>query len=141
MVWLTETPGCAANYGSNAFQIARFRVREHLYHLRDHGTFKSQTYDCGCNRTERILQAEEQILERVVTPDITTCQLVAEVGVSQFVVHRILKEQGLRPYHVQKVQVLEAAHFPRRVIYCEWSLQLWLNVVDVLTGGFVPFDF
>ena len=36
--------------------------------------------------------------------------------------HHTLKEQGLRPYHVQKVQALESADFPRRVKYCEWLL-------------------
>ena len=65
-----------------------------LYGLREdlhHGTrsprswyLQLQTHDRGRNRTERILQAGEQILEE---PDIT------EVGVSQFVVHRTLKEQ------------------------------------------------
>ena len=48
-------------------------------HLRDHGTFKPKTHD----RTERILQAEEQILERVEEePDISS-----------------LKERGTDPYH------------------------------------------
>ena len=47
------------NCGSNAFQIARFRVREHF---QDYSTFKPQTHDRGRDRTERILQAEEQIL-------------------------------------------------------------------------------
>ena len=42
--------------------------------------------------------------------------LAAEVGVSQFVLHRTSKEQGIHPYHVQKVQALEPADFPRRVI-------------------------
>ena len=34
-----------------------------VQHLRDHGTFKPQTQDRGRFRTERILEAEEQILE------------------------------------------------------------------------------
>ena len=37
--------------------------------------------------------------------------------------HRALKEQGLHPYHVQKVQALDLAGFKRRVIYCKWLLQ------------------
>ncbi|KAJ3666783.1 hypothetical protein Zmor_002214 [Zophobas morio] len=62
--------------------------------------------------TERILQAEEQILKPVERePDIITRRLAAEVRVSQFLVHRTLKEQGLHPYHVQKVQALEPADF------------------------------
>ena len=78
-----------------------------VQHFRDNGTFKPQTHNRGRDRTERILQAEEQILERVEEePDISTRRLAADVGVSQIVVHRTLKEQGLYPYHVQKVQAL-----------------------------------
>ena len=36
-----------------------------VQHLRDHGTFKPQSHDRGRDRTERILQAEEEILEYV----------------------------------------------------------------------------
>ncbi|KAJ3666799.1 hypothetical protein Zmor_002230 [Zophobas morio] len=44
-----------------------------VQHLRDHGTFKPQTQDLSRGRTERILQAEEQILERdEQDPDIST---------------------------------------------------------------------
>ena len=54
-----------------------------LQHLRDHGNFKPQTHGRGRDRTERILQAEEQILERVEEePDISTRRLAAEVGAS-----------------------------------------------------------
>ena len=58
--------------------MARFRVREH--HLRDHGTFKPQTHGRGRDRTERILQTEEQILEHAEEEsDISTRGFAAEV--------------------------------------------------------------
>ncbi|KAJ3651692.1 hypothetical protein Zmor_017713 [Zophobas morio] len=94
-------------YGVAAFQIVRFRVCDI--------TFKPQTQNRSRDRTKRILQAEEQILGRVEEePDISTCQLAAEIGVLQFA-----KEQGLHPYHVQKMEVLKPADFPHRVISCE----------------------
>ena len=69
---------------------------------------------------------DEQILERIEEKlDINTRRLAAKVGVSQFVVQRTLKEQGLHPYHIQKVQALEPADFPRRLIYS--------NVVNAVT--------
>ena len=43
-----------------------------VQHLRDHGIFNLQTHDRGRDRFERILPAEEQILERVEEPDIST---------------------------------------------------------------------
>ena len=62
MVRLMETLVWHANCGSSIFTSV-------VHHLRDHGTLKPQTHD----RTERILQAEEQILERVEEkPDIST---------------------------------------------------------------------
>ena len=77
-----------------------------------HGTFKPQTQDRDRDRIKKILQAEEQILERgEEEPDISTRRLAAKVGVSQFIVHCTLK------YHVQKGQALEPADFPGRVIY------------------------
>ena len=84
-----ETPSWPANCESSAFQIVRFRVREHLhqwYSISDHGTFEPQTHNRGCNRTQRIPQAEEQILERVEEePDISTRRLAAEVGASPYI--------------------------------------------------------
>ena len=114
MVWLIETAVWAAIPSARTFTSV-------VQHLRDHNTCKPQTQqDRGHGRTERILQAEEQILERVEEEsDISTRRIAAEVGVSQFVVHRTLKEQALDPYHVQKVQALEPGDFPRRVIYYE----------------------
>ena len=82
MVWLMETSGWPPNCGSSAFQIARFRVREHL-HLR--GTFKRRTHAPGRDRTQGILQDEEQILERVEEkPDISTRRLAAEISFTVF---------------------------------------------------------
>ena len=53
-----------------------------------------QTHGRSHSRTERILQAEEQIFERdEEKSDISTRRLAAEVGVSHFVAHRTLKEQ------------------------------------------------
>ena len=49
--------------------------------------------------------------------------------------HRTLKEQGIYPYYVQKVQALESTDFPRRVIHCEWMLQryrVYLNFLFAL---------
>ena len=103
-----------------------------VQHLQDHGTFKPQTHDRDRDRTERILQAEEQILERVEEePVISTRRLAAEVGILQFVVHHTLQEQGLHPYNVQKVLALEPADFPRRVMYCEFLNNVLEEQLDV----------
>ncbi|KAJ3659552.1 hypothetical protein Zmor_011236 [Zophobas morio] len=80
-----------------------------------------------CKLKNKFLESFEE------APDISTHRLAAEVEVSQFVVHRTLKEQGLHPYHVQKMQALEPADFSRRVIYCEWLLQQCREQLNTLT--------
>ena len=78
---------------------------------------QTQTHDNGREKTERILQAEEQILEHFEEePDMSTRRLAAEVRISQFIVQSILKAQGLDPYHVQKVQTLEPGVVNDRLI-------------------------
>jgi hypothetical protein len=42
--------------------------------------------------------------------------------VSQWVVSRILHEQLLYPYHVQRVQGLSPADYPVRRHFCKWFL-------------------
>ena len=110
---------------NRALSKSRDSVCANIYiiqHIRDHGTFKPQIHDPSRGKTDRILEAEEHILERgEEKPNIRTRRLTAEVSVSQFVVHRTLKEQGLHPYHDQKVQALEPADFPRRIIYYAMS--------------------
>ena len=84
MVCLMETLGWSANCGSNG-AIPYAQTFSVVQYLRDHDSFKPQTHNRGSDGTDRILQNEEQILERVEEePDISTRRLAAEVGVSQF---------------------------------------------------------
>ncbi|KAJ3651884.1 hypothetical protein Zmor_017888 [Zophobas morio] len=107
-LWIERFPKRAIPYARGFPSVVQ--------NLQDHGTFKPQTHDRDCDRIERILLAEEQILEHVEKEPISTRRLAAEVEVSEFVVHRTLKKQGLHPHHVQKVQASKPAEFPHRVI-------------------------
>lgn len=96
---------------------------KNVQHLRDHGTFKPQTQDRGRVRTRRILDVEPQILHTVeAEPGISTRRLAVRHGISQFIAWRTLKEQGLHPYHVQKVQALQPGDPARRQVFCRWLL-------------------
>ena len=78
-LWIERFPNHAIPWARTFVSVVQ--------HLRDHGSFKPQTHDRGRDRTERILQAEEQILERVEEePDLSSRRLASEVAVSQFVV-------------------------------------------------------
>ena len=83
-LWIERFPNCL-------IPCARTLV---VQNLRDHGTLKPATHDRGRDRTEKILQSEEQILQRVEEePHISTRRLAAEVGVSHFVVHPTVKNK------------------------------------------------
>jgi hypothetical protein len=57
-------------------------------------------------------------------PSTSTRQLVREFQVSHFVVCGTLKEQGLYPYRVQRVQALEPNDYIRRQKFCEWAINV-----------------
>lgn len=49
-------------------------------------------------RTDWVFNSEEQILERIEeSPNISSQKLATEIGVSNFIVRRTVKEQGLLP--------------------------------------------
>lgn len=71
------------------------------------GFFSPATANYGRERVIRTPEVEEEILERVAEdPKLSTRNLGFEVGVSNNVVNRVLKEQQLYPYHIQSVQEL-----------------------------------
>ena len=85
-----------------------------------------ETLGWPANCESSAFQAEEQILERVEEePDISTRRLAIEVGVSQCVVHRTLKVQGLYPYHVQKVQVWSPLILTHNVGFNSHNTHIW----------------
>jgi hypothetical protein len=62
-----------------------------------------------------------------------------------FSVCRTLKEQGLHPYHVQRVQAWQPNDCIRRQEFCEWAIQKCVDQPDFLRmvlftneAGFTP---
>ncbi|KAJ3646295.1 hypothetical protein Zmor_023887 [Zophobas morio] len=111
---------------------------KNVQHLRDHGTFKPQTQDRGRVRTRRILDVEPQILHTVeAEPGISTRRLAVRHGISQFIAWRTLKEQGLHPYHVQKVQALQPGDPARQQVFCRWLFSH--SITETILG--LHFDF
>lgn len=88
--------------------------------LRVTGSFKPKHTDRGRQRTRRTVELEERVLERV-TEDlkISTRRLGNELEVSKDVVHRVIREQLLFPYHLQKVQELLPVDMEMRMTFCQ----------------------
>ncbi|CAH2008968.1 unnamed protein product [Acanthoscelides obtectus] len=65
-------------------------------------------------------------------PSTSTRDVAREVQVSKTKVWQTLREEGLYPFHVQRVQVLQPDDFPARVRFCEWLLHQHDNNPDFL---------
>lgn len=89
--------------------------------LRETGRFRPVTADYGRNRTVRVPDVEEEILERVTEdPSTSTRRLSLELGISKNSINRVLREQLLHPYHVQQVQDLFPEDADRRLRFCQF---------------------
>ncbi|CAH1958902.1 unnamed protein product [Acanthoscelides obtectus] len=65
-------------------------------------------------------------------PSTSTRDVAREVQVSKTKVWQTLREEGLYPFHVQRVQALQPDDFPARVRFCEWLLHQHDNNPDFL---------
>jgi hypothetical protein len=67
---------------------------------------------------------EPEILQAVEEePNVSCGRLALRMGVSSFTIWRTLHEQGLHPYHLQRVQHLKPEDPPRRIAFCQWLLK------------------
>ena len=91
--------------------------------LSETGSIISRYSDQGRPRTLRP-DVEERILINVGdNPRISTRSLAAQHGISHNTVWRLLREQQLHPYHLQRVQGLTPGDYAPRVTFCRWLLQ------------------
>lgn len=76
----------------------------------------------GGRRREVLVPAfEEEVLERFEDNPSTSTRAVAHaMGTNHQSVWRVLNEQLLHPFHLQKVQTLEPQDYPQRVEFCEF---------------------
>lgn len=87
------------------------------------GTFVKKRTDAGRRRTVRTVQLEENILDAVAdTPSTSTRKLAAQLNTPKTIIHEVLREQLLYPYHLQKVHELTPEDFPRRIQFANWLL-------------------
>lgn len=98
------------------------------------GNFGKRSTDAGRGRTVRTAQLEENILNAVGdTPSTSTRKLSAQFNTSKTIVHEILKEQLLYPYHLQKVHELIPEDFPRRMQFANWLLNQQRNNANFIS--------
>lgn len=100
--------------------------------LAETGTIAPQTIDRGRPRVVRTPEREEQMLRCVEDdPGISTRQLALASGTSHVTAWRVLHEQLLYPYHIQRVQGLSPADYPPRDNFCRWFVGQTANPLFV----------
>lgn len=83
----------------------------------------------GPGRHQRILDAEEEVLNLVEEdPSTSTRKISRQVGVSNRIVWRTLRENQLYPFHVQRVQALQPEDHPLRLQFCRWFLRKHIEI-------------
>lgn len=128
------TFGEARKNGREAQRIYRERfplrrLPQHNTFLRVHnrlletGSFKPQNMGNN-NRLRRTPAFEEEVLNRVEEDPTASSRTVArDMGCDHMAVWRVLHEQHLYPYHLQRVQELLPGDYGFRIDYCRWLLE------------------
>lgn len=106
-------------------RMTNHKMFERLHrHLCENGSFIASCDGRTGTRTVRHPNMEETILNIVdETPRTSTRAIARRVHVSQPTVWRVLNEERLHPFHIQRVQALQASDYPLRVEFCQWFLQ------------------
>lgn len=93
--------------------------------LCENGSFKKSTHLVGANRTVRTPEVEEAVLNVVENdPATSTRKIAATLNISHVLVWKILMDNLMYPYHIQRVQALLPRDFPLRFNFCQWFLQM-----------------
>jgi hypothetical protein len=98
--------------------------------LRETGSFKPRTH---VGRSRRSVQDDEVLLDAVNdNSSSTTRRIASQTGLSQSAEWRVLRENGLHPFHLQPVQGLKSGDKERRLEYCRWLLHRVVDEPDFL---------
>lgn len=92
--------------------------------LRESGSFQARVNDRGRTRFVRTPATEERVLRIVQdNPRVSVRSIARMNDISFSVVWRILREQLLHPFHIQRVQALNPNDYGPRREFCQWLLQ------------------
>ncbi|GFX97103.1 DUF4817 domain-containing protein [Trichonephila clavipes] len=79
--------------------------------------------DTGRQRTTRTVDAEDRVLQELDRNPSTSTRVVSrETHIPQATVWRIAHDEGLHPYHLQRVQALELGDYSKRMNFARWFL-------------------
>ncbi|GFV82005.1 DUF4817 domain-containing protein [Trichonephila clavipes] len=87
------------------------------------GSFNVHKLDTGHQRTTRTVDAEDRVLRELERSPSTSTRVVSrETHILQATVWRIAHDEGLHPYHLQRVQALELGDYNKHMDFARWFL-------------------
>ncbi|KFM77037.1 hypothetical protein X975_18776, partial [Stegodyphus mimosarum] len=92
--------------------------------LCENGSFEVTSNTRSGRRTALQPRIEESILNIAhESPQTSTRAIARRLQLSHSTVWTVLNENGLHPYHLQRVQAFQETDYPLRVHFCHWFLQ------------------
>src|SRR6195952_3782061 len=88
--------------------------------LSEHGSFLKQPQLCGRERSARTPAIEEEVLNIISDHPTSTRKIATNFNISHQTIWRILREQLLYPYHIQRVQALLPRDYPLQTAFAQW---------------------
>ena len=127
-VWRTAIPGelqeCTEKDFTNRHVPAYQTFAAIHRRLGETGTISVARPDAGRPRAVRDPDMEDDILDNFHNALTTSTRAATSVfHVSRMTVWRVLHENLQYPFHIQRVQGLNVADYPRRVEFATWFLQ------------------
>ncbi|GFV72290.1 uncharacterized protein LOC103512048 [Trichonephila clavipes] len=87
------------------------------------GSFNAHKLNTGRQRTTRTVDAEDRVLQELERNPSTSTRVVSrETNIPQATVWRNEHDEGLHPYHLQRVQALELGDYTKRMDFARWFL-------------------
>jgi transposase len=91
--------------------------------LREYGSLEINKLTARSPRTVRTPDLEEAVLDTIEEkPSSSTRTIALDLQIHHSTVWRVLKEEKLYPFHLQKVQALTAEDYPRGSAFCRWYI-------------------
>lgn len=93
------------------------------YNLSNYGSLRGDRSNVGRPRLSRTPSMEQNVLDIVGSnPSTSVRNIAAAIRGSRSTVHRVLRLEGLHPYHLQRVPSLLPTDYPARKSFASWYL-------------------
>lgn len=110
-------------YPNRIIPDARMFSRIHI-RLHETGSLSIDNSSKGAHSTMRTPELEEAVLNTVEEhPETSTRKIAVMLNVSHFLIWKIIVDNLLYPFHIQRVQALLPRDFPSRLNFCRWFLE------------------